>query len=99
MISVSDCKKVQVISRAPKLQPFVRLARAVLTEAFATLMIEVKDPGKSAKQKREIEVKQFFFSRSSEVDTWAMLALLDPGIVRQKAKEIIAEKERHFNGI
>jgi len=91
-------RKIRLAPSAVRSPPFVRLARAVLTEAFATLMIEVKEPGKSAKQKREIEVKQFFFSRFSEVDTWAMLALLDPGIVRQKAKEIIAEKERHNAG-
>jgi len=87
-------EKAQVMSRTPKLPGYVRLARAVLTEAFATLLIEVKDPGKSLKEKREHEVKQFFFSRSSEVDTWAMLALFDPGVVREKAKEIIAEKEK-----
>jgi hypothetical protein len=91
-------RKIRLAPNAVRSAPFVRLARVVLTEAFATLMIEVKDPGKMAKQKRENEVKQFFFSRSSKVDTWAMLALFDPGTVRQKAKEIIAEKERHDVG-
>jgi hypothetical protein len=91
-------RELRQMPNTAKMPPYARLARAVLTEAFATLLIEVKPPGKSLKEKREHEVKRFFFSQRSEVDTWSELALFDPEIVKNAARKIIEEKEKHNAG-